>query len=252
MSKTQLHQVLAAEPVVMNQDKAVQAETEHLFKANSGAFRGSLQVTKTTYEDIPDNVQESRVVTTVPARLAYHLQNWSKATDLQLTKEQTNSSGTAKADLKIGDKTVTLSATALLQLAKRLNVLKSVLEYAPSRDSSKNWVSDPEYFPTGVFRTPTTSAGRPKDKKEVRAVPGTATDKHPAQVATFDVTINLGTVEQTFFSGELTSASKAELMQRINTLIADVDQARSLANCADIVDTHVATDITAHLLAGIN
>lgn len=237
---TQLHQIIACENDVVKQAESVRNETETTFLKKQEHFDGlrkDYSAKSDDEEQIPPEVKE--VVTTVADKLSHTEKFMIKAINLTLSKEETNSSGNAKAELVVDGTTFgTFSATSLLALEKKLVSLRKLYEEIPTLDPSRTWdKSDID----NIFQT---KELKYRTAKKVRAMTlAPATDKHPAQVQLVNEDVQVGTYNTTYYSGKIRPKLKSEYLERIDNLLVEVKKAREKANQVDVVDVTVASKI---------
>lgn len=258
MSK-QLHVILAAEGDVTKRANDLVAELGEKFSKSPTYFHGEIKTLK-MLEDSPGNQAieaQARVfkplTTSVKSATAWALKFWAQSENLQEAKAVGNS--LAKADLIVGGAVLATNLTVdqLLGLSHRLKALQRVLSTAPTLDLARSW-------------TPTTDAGdvagayksdaqiTTKPEKTVGAVTlAPATDKHPAQVKEISIERILGKFESVRFSGELTSAQKANLLANLDALITATKEARQRANSVEIPPTqNVGDKVVDFLMASLD
>jgi hypothetical protein len=139
-----------------------------------------------------------------------------------------------------------LPATALLNLESRLQELEAVYKRIPTLDpsekwafdsGSESWVSDTRI----AYRT----AKVPKS-----FVAYEATKEHPAQVETFTEDVPSHRRETIVQTGSLTIADKRRKIERINTLIRAVKQARQRANDVEVGELNISVRIFSFINEG--
>jgi len=170
------------------------------------------------------------MVTTVDAKLEHLFKFISEGLSLTATKEETNSSGNAKAVLIIGDTEVgTYAATTLLAMEGVFTKLRETLIIIPTLDMTADWTEENgKYVLPDELRT---QMGQ-KDSFQVTVQ---ATEHFPAQVNKLVDKFKVGdwTVKQ--WSGKMTPANKTKIIYRVDYLIKEVKAARSRANNVEIV-----------------
>lgn len=195
-------------------------------------------------ERIPDEHKE--MVMTVEESLDLALSTFTKGARATLQKEETNASGTATAELVVGEKSFgKLAATTLLAIEGQLTKLRELYLALPVLDPAKRWEMDEQlgYYvtqPEVKFR----SIKRPKV-----VVKYEATKEHPAQTELLNLDIQVGRYETVYTSGKLTRARKHELLDRINELLEAVRVARAKANTAEAVKVSVFEDLLVYINA---
>lgn len=238
-----LHELLAVEGDLKARAQEAAARLKSLFQNGQGNFLGQTIVYK-PLEELGEQFppQVTHVATTVDEELAIigqHYENWI---DAALQKEQTNQK--TRATLVIGGATVDLSATSLLNLEAKLLELRSMYKDIPTNDVTIPWRWD-DATENFVSESPET---RHRTKKVIRShVAYEATDKHPAQVETYNEDMIVGFLTTTKQSGMITPADKRARMEKINSLLQAVKQARQRANNIEVQPINVGGIILAHI-----
>jgi hypothetical protein len=132
-------------------------------------------------------------------------------------------------------------------LESRLEKLRNeVFLRMPTLDAAKNWAPNPTMGP-GVWVADDEVTAK-TNKIMYPVVLAEATDKHPAQVkeATRDEVV--GTFTLRTRSGAATALQKAELLSRVDDLIAEVKKARQRANAVEALNVQVGQKIKSILL----
>lgn len=248
--KNQLHQLLAVETDLRNKAKIIAEETITTFVKKSDHFDGIQKVFVASVEDaqqIPSERKE--IVTTVSRKLNYAKEDIIKGIDAVISKEETNNSGNAVAELEIGTKKYTLSATSLLALSNQLEIIRNVYKSIPTLDPTKKWNQDTkagkDIYSTNVeikYRT---------EKKPKAIVLYPATKEHPAQTQIAHEDVQVGKYETTYMSGRITPGQKADLINKVEELIIKVKKARAKANQAEVKNMKIGKDIFDYINSGI-
>lgn len=237
-----LHQILAVEPDLVQQARNIMEECVNTFTKKAEHFDGVKKIyspNNDNEEKVPPDIKE--IVTTVSEKLDYASVAVIKAIDATLSKEETNASGLAKADLVIGKKTVTLSATSLLALEKKLVGIRDEYKTIPTLDPARTWTKENQ---TGrdFFVAPIETKYRVV-KKQRPLIMAPATDKHPAQVQLVTDEEQVGKYETTYTSGKFTPGEKSEILGRIDDLILNVKMAREKANQTEVKQVKLGEEI---------
>lgn len=233
MGKSKLHQILAVEPAHRETAKRIFHESQNLFTKRT-AFSGSIEKKTHTMEGAHDELKESHVVASVPDRWNYTLEQLVDNWNTDLTKEEGNASGTAKATLTIeGVDFGEVSVTACLSLKNKLSQLLTLATQLPVRDSGTVWKKDNNHCPSAtpgtVFVGPTEVKNRQGVRKVQRKVEG-YTDDPKSPHATVEEQYMLGTLETTLFSGEISSSDKHRLIERLIRMRTAVEDCKARAN----------------------
>ncbi len=170
--------------------------------------------------------------------------------DAETTVSETNTSGKAVAELKVGDKVFgTFSAVTLLDFEKALTNLRAVYGEIPTLDPAKKWDDNSSVVPNTYRSGPVVTMRSENTKKVITLAP--ATEKHPAQAQVYDDVHQVGQYNTTFFSGKITPTQKSDLLQRIDDLILAVKDAKSRANNVDTKDVKIGQSIVDYVNNGI-
>lgn len=153
--------------------------------------------------------------------------------DLVDKKERTNT--IAKADIVIEGESEPLltdvPVTYLLFLERQLVDLHTFIKKLPVLDPAETWTRS-EAANAWVSEPTETASTKKVRQNHVKSPP---TDKHPAQVETFDEDVKIGTWRTVKFSGALPAARVARLRTRVETLQAAVKFAREEANTTRVI-----------------
>lgn len=246
-----LHQLIAVESDLDDAYKNVLTETKTVFDKKANLFFGSVkslnifdEADTTVYND-----ERHELATTVPKRLKYTQGFIAQYIDALLQKEATNQK--AVADLVVNGVTIAtqLPATFLLGLEKRLASIRAVYRVIPTLPQGVAWEADPDQgddiyktsHPEVKFKTKRTTAHR---------VLYDATKEHPAQIDKWEETENIGAYTVNNWCGCVSSATKADMLKRIDDLIVATKKARQQANSCDIVKMVAADRIMDYINLG--
>ena len=236
-----LHELLAVEQDRKHQASKTIGETRKLFTKKTPYFDGMVKryiALEENAEQIPDERKE--IVTTVAKALEDTQAAIVTALDATLSKEETNSSGAAQAELEVDGVVLgTFSATALLALEAQLNRIKELYADLPELDPAKKWYFDAQ---EGVYKTEAEVKFRSVKRPKV-IVKYEATEKHPAQTELLQLDFQVGKYETVNSSGRLPLATKQAILQRIARLIEAVKVARSKANSVEVNNIKVGDKI---------
>lgn len=244
-----LHEVLAFENDVKNKSKAIVDETTNVFTKKDNLFDGLLKEYNAS-EDGGDQIpsESKAVTTTVPEKMDHVMKSVIDAIDVTLTKEETNCSGNARAELIIGGNSFgSFSATGLLSLEGALTKLRNDLyKHIPTLDPSVIWHKDTENPRKGMFKSEASTKFRSVTrKKPIVAYPATA--EHPAQVVIESYDEQVGKYLTTQYSGKISPKAKADIIERLDQVIFSVKQARAKANNSDTVPIKLAQNLFAYI-----
>jgi len=226
-----LHELLAVYSSLTGQASKVRAELaatfekkRHLFESRKKTFTPNEEAGGATAVEEQQDIQ-----TTVTAEIEWISKHLAKAVDVAYQVDLANT--TAKANIELEDGTIIakdIPTTTLLQLEKRIVEWKDLIAVIPTLDPAKGFSPDPENG-RGYWKARTVQKNRTKkDKKPLVLYP--ATDKHPAQTQVLDVDTVIGTILEQEWSALITPSMKADLLDRVETLLRAVSKARSKAN----------------------
>ncbi len=236
-----LHELLAVEQDRKSKANQVIGETKKIFTKYDPYFDGMIKKYVPLEEDaeqIPDETKE--MVTTVKKALEESLAEVAKALDATLSKEETNASNTAKAELIVGEQNFgTYAATSLLALEAQLNKVLELYRAIPTLDATKKWVFDDQ---NGVYKTEEEVKFRSVKRPKV-IVKYEATEKHPAQTELLNLDLQVGKYETIYYSGKVTSTQKNTMVERIEQLIEAVKIARAKANNVEVNNVKLSQEL---------
>lgn len=231
---TRLHQLLAVRQDVSNrQNRTV---TSFYQKAQKRSLFEGMNRNYQPFVDAPENQVPSESVLVqarVDQMLAGVLESMGKLFDMNATIDMANTAAMAPVVLEDGTQlTVALPSTHLLFLEKQLVDVRTIINALPVLDSAFVWSRDEQ---TGLFQTDELKTLKTKKEKKV-LIAYAATDKHPAQVATYDEDVPVGTWVTRKLFGGISATRQAQLLSRVDTIIVAVKKAREQANSVAIED----------------
>ena len=231
-----LHQVLAVEKDKENQKKKIMQESIKVL-GDTSLHQGSLRVLQMfaqerKNEEDGQSVQKS-VTTDVMTRIKYTLPFMAQHLDIVYQKELTNT--LAKANV-IVDGIILMRdvpATMLLALEREFTSYRDMFKAVPTLQSGIDWERDDAA--TGkVYKTKNPVKTQKLSKEVEYRVVVKPTDKHPAQVKEISISKQVGEYTDIKWSGCVTSAKKAKMINKLESLIQAVKIARAKANAQDI------------------
>jgi hypothetical protein len=240
-----LHELLAVEADKANVFKAVVDEAKVTFTKRSEHFFGFQK--RLEYFDEEENAKSGTVDikeidTTVYDKLDWVGQQFSGYIDVVLQKEKTNQE--AVADLEIDGVVIAkdLPATFLLGLEEKMKRIKDMILTVGTLPPGIKWEKDPskgEHIykrvePETTFKT---------EKTFMHKVLYDATKEHPAQIEKWNVNTNVGKYITDSWSGLISPAKKAELLERVDKLIQATKKARMRANCTEVKPASIGNAI---------
>lgn len=234
--KTTLHELLAIENHLEGQSTKCRTQLTATFSGKRHLFEEKRKVFTPLAEGAAqESTIESTLQTTVTDELNWVAPFISKALDAALQIAEANTA--ARADIVL-DSGVTLAtgvpATALLELEKRMNEVKGLVDAIPTLDPAKGFIPAPTHAKGAlVFEARAVRKPRTQKTKEVLEL-APATDKHPRQVQVLDVDKVIGHVDEQEWSGLVTPSEKASILARVESLIRAIKAARSRANHVEV------------------
>jgi hypothetical protein len=240
-----LHALLAAERTVTEAAAKIFTETEAKMGKVATFFEGHTKNLRLIEDSPSKDAQEKAgtevkaLASTIPETLAYMLNYWGKAEDLLFQKNRTNQ--TAKANIEFNGVTIVsdVPVDELLGLEARLPKLRELIAKLPTLDASKEWDAKPDVR-KNMWQTRNLEVTTKTEKVFIPIVLAAATDKHPAQVKESTSDKVVGSFELSRQSGAITSRAKADALNAIDSLIAEVKKARARANEVEVVSGNIA------------
>lgn len=166
--------------------------------------------------------------------------------DLALWRDEGNTR--ARADVVVDGVTLleNVPATFLLFLEKQLNDWRTAITKLPTLATDQVWNFDDA---TGLHHTaPVKSASTRKVLRNHQLAP--ATDKHPAQVKTYEEDVPVGDWTTVRLSGALPVPHQRLLVERLDKLADAVKTAREKANAVEVDEVKAAETLFTYLLRG--
>ena len=242
---TRINQILAVEQGVKN--KALTDLTEAHRSVGKSPLLSGISRSYAPKDEEGDRLppESTLVQLNVEDVLKTTAANLVRLFDVTLTKDAGNQ--TAKADIIVGGWTLleAVPVTYLLFLEKQLVNIHTFVQALPVLDPAEPWASDTA---TGVWATNPVQTVRTK-KVPRNWVKAEATDKHPAQVDTYNEDVVVGYWTTRKFSGALPADRVRQLTDRVEELQRAVKLAREEANSATVEDLKAGQVIFDHLFA---
>lgn len=232
-----LHELLAYSGQAKSQADRVRAELSHTFESKRQHFTEKIVSVQLLAEGAEPTVEtQSDLQTTVPQELEWIGNHLAKALDVQYQINVANMQ--AKADVVISDgKTAAtllkdVPTQELLELETRLQEIQQLVAKAPTLDPVKGFTLDPMRG-DGIYKA--REVIKPKTEKQMKVlIKYEATKEHPAQTESYMKDERIGTIREQEWSGMLTPAIKADMLDRCEILMQAVKRARSRANELEI------------------
>lgn len=240
---TKLNQIVALEKGLKSRAESEITKIYHVLQ-KTALFTGLSRMYQPKDEDGDHLPAEKTIVqTTVKDQLDAAAKHLSNLFDVVATKEWGNTA--AMADVVVDGQVLIHDAPVpyLLFLEKQLVNWRTMVSKLPILDAAELWTFDEG---NSQWRTEPTETQR--SKKVLRALElSPATDRHPAQVQTYNEDVPVGTWVTTKFSGAVPAQRQYELTQRANKLIDAVKSAREEANGVEVTQQKVATQVFDYL-----
>lgn len=232
MSK--LHELLAVHEPLKGQSKKVMADLIATFSSKPHLF----EETRKTFEPFgenakPETIEEKAIQTTVYKEIEFISKHIAKAIDIGYQVDIANSTASADVVTEDGETLLTkVPATALLQLEHRLKEVQDLVKAIKTVDPAKGFEPDANRG-GGVYKARDVRKNKTEKQDKVVTL-SQATDKHPANaiLKTYDVPI--GHLLEQEWSGLITPAIKADLIDRVEVAVRAVKTARAQANNVEI------------------
>lgn len=221
------------------------------FSKEQGAFMGrrhTYSATEEKYED-PTKVKFEKVVTTPALKFKYFIEASQNYLHALLTKERTNASFVAKADLMVEGKwwgnftsTELLAIKGLIESGEMLDLLKSI----PVRSDTIDWGETDEFLGMRVWREIKVNLER-TTLKESYILSDPNIDKlkggdYKPQLASKDTPIIMGTLTREEFHSGWKTEEKAATLDRRSVLLESIIVALSQCNDCEVVETTMTAD----------
>lgn len=254
-----LYEILAVEGDAQGRSKAVMLETKQVFSNKEHLFKGKRR-SLSLFEKDPTRETEiaaleakdfvfTRVESTIPDSMNYLGCILGDYWDVMYQKEATNQ--LAKADLIIDGEVLlkNVPVTFLLCMESRLKDLRPILDAIPTLAPGIKWDLDENYTLAHVYRTPEMSDVKTKEDTDYRRV-FEPTDKQPGQFVAVKTQFNIGKYSTIEWSGLISPAEKARLLEKLDKTLKAVKVARQRANSVDAVTEKVGDKLIGALLGG--
>lgn len=214
---------------------------------------------KNTYQpkdemiDDPSKREYVRVVTTVPEKLEYFIDNVQDYVQNVLTKERTNGLGLAKANLIVdGTDWGEFTSNELLCLKSILEKsdLHAMISNIPVRTETDIWnpCKEDEYKGRAIFEKPMVNQTSKTTVKESYILTDPNIDKlkgngdYKPQLSSKDTVVELGTQTRQEFSGQWSVIERAKALERLTTLKDAVTIALEKANDVEVEESNMSSE----------
>lgn len=229
-----LHELLAVEGNLETQAAKCLTDLTSTFEKKRHLFEEKRTVFNPSEEGASPVVEaQSDIQSTIRKELDWLGGHLRKSLDASYQVAEANTQ--ARADIVLEDETVLLKdvpATALLELEKRVAMIHGLLKSVPTLDPAKGFALDADRG-NGIYKAREVTKTRTKKVNKV-LVKYEATKEHPAQTEVVKEDEPVGTIQEQEWSGLVTPAEKADLLDRAEELLRAVRKARSRANAQEI------------------
>lgn len=229
-----LHELLAVRGSVENQLVQTVGKLKETFEKKHQHFGEKKKVFESNQPDVsPETEEQSSLQTTVLDELKWSRKFVESAIDVGFQIDMANMK--AVSDIVLEDGTVLAAdvpAITLLELAKRLKTVQEFFAAIPTLDPVKGFELDTTFRKPGVYRSREIVRDRTK-KIQKPLVLAPATEQHPAQVQLVGDDVVIGRTREVEWSGMITPAEKAGLLERVDEMLRAVKQAQARANASD-------------------
>ena len=173
--------------------------------------------------------ERREMVTTVKKKLDFVFDKLIRGFDIALQKDMSNQNACANIIVDGIIIAENVPSTTLLNLEDRIREIRDMCNAVPTLQPGIKWIKD-ETQGDDIYCTEFPDVKLRTKKTTVYKTVAAATDRHPAQVISESQDIAVGKYEETRYSGMLSPAEKAHLMDRIEKLLAAIKKARTRAN----------------------
>jgi hypothetical protein len=235
-----LHEVLAVEKDLQAEWHKALIVAKETLERKDEYFVGYSQTTKMIEEGAHDPPGVTREMSTtvketldlIRAPLQRYLDAWAQ-------KETTNQHARATVEIDAGSKFMSdAPATLLLGLEDKLTELRKVLQRIPTLPPGVRWEKD-ESLGTDVYRAKHPEKKLKTAKRPQSKVLVPSTDRHPAQVETWNEDIPVGEVTTERWTGMISPADKQAMIERLDVLVRAVRRARTRANTQEVNEYNI-------------
>lgn len=245
-----MHELLAVEADSISVAQKLAEEAIATFTKKPDHFKGKTSATVYHSADRQnENVTvHKEMVSTVDDKLSHVSKGLVRLYDVLIQRDSTNQ--IAKADLVVAGRTLAKDVPGIFLLAMetRLKNLRDVLSAIPTLEPAVKWEED-KSLGDNVFRSQETASFKTEKAFQVLTL-SPATDKFPAQVKEYTADVSVARVNNTDFSGMWSVTRKAEVLDRLDSLLYGVKQARMRANLAEVVSVNIGKTLMDFVLKG--
>lgn len=234
-----LHELLAVETNLENQAAKCRTDLAATFEKKRHLFEEKRVTFKATAENSQPVTEDQRdIQSTVSKELDWLIPHLTKSLNASYQVAEANT--IARADVVLEDDAGTVllrgvPATALLELEKRMTELAGLVATIPTLDPAKGFSLD-STRPGDVYVARQVEKVRKVKTKKlyVKYEPRPELPNLPAQTELIDEDVPVGTIHEQEWSGLVTPARKAELINKVEMVGRAIRRARSRANEAEV------------------
>jgi hypothetical protein len=172
--------------------------------------------------------EDQRVQATVKEMVDTTKEKLTQLFDATAARDFTNSSGTAKADVVVGETVLVADAPIpyLLWLDRKLDEIRAFATRIPTLSASTEWTLD--NADRGIYKsTPVVTLRQTQQAKVIPVFQ--PTDKHPGQAQVIQEPVVEGRWTRVKFSGAMPVSEREQILRRISNLKNAVHAAREKA-----------------------
>lgn len=238
-----LNQVLAQEKGIKDRVHK-ELSTLHKLDQKPAKFNGMTRIYQKKREDGEDFPAEStKVEMNAESVLERVAQLMTELIDVTATKDLANCHAFGK--LTIGGIDFDVPVSQLLFLENKLIDVKDIIDKMPILDSAEDWNLDPN---AQLYKSLPTQTSKTK-KVQKALVLLAPTDKHPGQAVQITEDEIVGNWTQVKMSGALPLPRRQLLLERVESMLTAVKQAREAANLIDAANVSIGAKLFDQLLA---
>lgn len=248
-----LHEGLAIHKDRLAVVRKVFEETGKVFK-NAAHFQGFVKVT--SYFDAAEaekfnRTEEKKVDETVPGKLSYINEHFTKLLNLDYQMELANQH--AVSDFIVDGHVVARAVPVnfLLTIENKFREFRDVLDAIPTNSPGIAWEPDAQQSSNReISRGGQVQIDYLTKKMPVYTTIAAATEQHPAQVAASHDDVRVAAVRTTRYTATISPAEKSDILMRCDKVIIAAKRARQRGNNTDLPGTIIADPILNYITRG--
>lgn len=248
-----LHEGLAIHKDRLAVVRKVFEETNKVFK-NAAHFQGFVKATHYFAADDAakfDKTEEKKVDETVPGKLSYINEHFTKLLNLDYQMELANQH--AASDFIVDGHVVARAVPVnfLLTIENKFREFRDVLDGIPTNAPGIGWEVDTEQSSNReILKGSQTQIDYLTKKMPVYTTIAAATEQHPAQVAASHDDVRVAEVRTTRYTATISPADKSDMLMRCDKIIVAAKRARQRGNNTDLPNTLIAAPILDYITRG--